>query len=427
MVVTSQLHTSVRSVSVPVLGPLDSDVGFVSVGADAILLGATEQLRRIATRVLTGGEIINWPSPCGSNCSYSVSFLGPAFDCQNITDLSSAPGVIQNGVEGSFVFAAWGSVDDYTTPPASNAPPLNLSSQGLWLSMGLLCPNITVQCKLHNATYKTNVTFLNNLPMFMTEVILHNQIPSSVIENYNETVSYGGLSGTANSTTLWQSLNLFAIEDSIASLLSGWVSETDSVYGGFGFIKTLIAMSDLVQFSPTNITFTGDLAQQLEELLVNTTLSLNFFLQRPPIPQISGEKSISSPVLYTSANATIVTYIPQYSYSFTTLWFPYSTALLVGLLCILLGTIMLFENGVNSDMSFSQLLVTTRNSTFDAVADGACLGGGAISDEMRQVKLRYGQLQTGLQDEDDSEEIVAHAAFGLNNEIVSLRRGRMYA
>ena len=421
IVVTSQPRTSIQNVSAPVLGPLDSDVGFADVGTAGTFIGASEQIRRVAARVLTGGEIINWPSPCGSNCSYSVSFFGPAYNCENTTDLSSAPApVIQPLVDGPLALFAWGSVDDYNAPGVFRTP-LNLSSQGLWIRTGWVGPNITVHCTVHNATYVSNVTFANNLPAYTTVVILHNQIPSSVIGNYYDLTEP---SNTTPASALWQSLNMFAIEDSVAWLLSG-DAVISSVYGGYDFNKTLIGMSNLVQFNPFNVTPTANLPQQLEELLVNTTLSLNFFLQFPPIPQIINAK-ISSPVIYTSANASTISYVSQYSYSSTTLWVPYSTALLIGLLCCLVGTMMLLANGVDSDMSFSQLLVTTRNSTLDSLADGACLGGGAISDEMRQVKLRYGELYTGLQYQGE-DELVRHAAFGLNDEIVSLSREKVYA
>ena len=418
MIVTSNPSVSIEPVDVPVLGPLDSDVGFVEIGTAAILLGATQQIRRIATRVLTSGEIISLPSPCGSNCSYSVSFFGPAYDCENATDLSQAPSSITGFVTPD-VLTVWGSVDDYEAPGTEK--PSSLSSQGLWIRTGLDGPDLILLCTVHNATYQSNVTYANNLQTITTEVTLHDQIPSSVIQNYND-IAYEHAN---NSTALWQSINMFAIQDSVAGLLSGVVTQSANL--AFNFNRTLIAMSDFVQFSPGGLTIKGDLAQQLEELLVNTTLSLNFFLQRPPIPQVVGENSISFPVINITANASIISYASKYSYSPATLWIPYSLALSTGFLCVLVGCMMLIENGVDSNMSFSQLLVTTRNSSLDALADGACLGGGAISHNMQRVKLRYGQLQTGLQDEDDSEEVVAHAAFGLNDEIVPLRRGRMYA
>lgn len=67
--VVSQSITSQQNRPVPVIGALDSDVGFVSIGTVGSYLGAAQQLRRVATRVLTSGGIINWPSPCGNNCT----------------------------------------------------------------------------------------------------------------------------------------------------------------------------------------------------------------------------------------------------------------------------------------------------------------------------------------------------------------------
>jgi hypothetical protein len=69
---------------VPVISTLDNYVGFFRIGASDTYNGPSSQLVRIAGRVLTTGEIIPWPSPCGVNCTYNVSFTGPAWDCLEI-------------------------------------------------------------------------------------------------------------------------------------------------------------------------------------------------------------------------------------------------------------------------------------------------------------------------------------------------------
>ena len=78
---------------------------------------------------------------------------------------------------------------------------------------------------------------------------------------------------------------MLAIENAVESLLSGSVIIL-SVYGGFHFTNTLIGLSDLIRFHPFSMIVPPDLPQRLEDLLVNTTLSLSFFLQQPPTSQI---------------------------------------------------------------------------------------------------------------------------------------------
>lgn len=35
----------------------------------------------VAARTLTAGQIAAWPSPCGPDCAYNLSFFGPSFNC----------------------------------------------------------------------------------------------------------------------------------------------------------------------------------------------------------------------------------------------------------------------------------------------------------------------------------------------------------
>jgi hypothetical protein len=94
------------------------------------------------------------------------------------------------------------------------------------------------------------------------------------------------------------------------------------------------------------------------------------------------------------------------------LWEAYGVAIFVSAICIVVGAYMLWDNGVDADMSFSQVLVTTRNRSLDQVCAGANLGGDQITEELKDTPLRFGMLQTG-----DSQ----HPCFGLEGEITPLR------
>jgi hypothetical protein len=75
--------------------------------------------------------------------------------------------------------------------------------------------------------------------------------------------------------------------------------------------------------------------------------------------------SFKQPAQYTNAIATVITYPATYSYSTAVLWEAYGVAIFVSAMCIVVGAYMLWDNGVNADMSFSQVLVTTRNRSLD--------------------------------------------------------------
>lgn len=73
---------------------------------------------------------------------------------------------------------------------------------------------------------------------------------------------------------------------------------------------------------------------------------------------------------------------------------------------------MLWDNGVDADMSFSQVLVATRNPSLDQICVGANLGGDQITEELKESQLRFGMLLTGES---------PHPCFGLEGEINQLR------
>jgi hypothetical protein len=104
----------------------------------------------------------------------------------------------------------------------------------------------------------------------------------------------------------------------------------------------------------TPLSFPVDFSEKIEELLVNTTLSLVYFLDNPLAPQNGFPYGGStSPALYSFTNATTMTYLALYNYSSPTLWIIYGISLGVSVLCVIFGSFMLFTNGVDTDLSFS--------------------------------------------------------------------------
>ena len=75
----------------------------------------------------------------------------------------------------------------------------------------------------------------------------------------------------------------------------------------------------------------------------------------------------------------------------------------------MVGSFMLYTNGVEGQMSFSQILVTTRNSTLDKISEGASLGGSYITDRVKKTRVKYGKLAG-----------TSGAGFGTEDEIHSL-------
>jgi len=337
IIVVSRPVTTDQVRDVPSIGALDSDVGFVSIGTVGTYLGATQQLRRVAARVLTSGQTITWPSPCGSNCTYTISFPGPAYQCSDLDSLPSnvvlgtakpaGNGYPNNTVE-PFNYIAAGRFQ--LGPVWQFSPDL----QGLWIIRRPVPRNITTQCRLYEATYTTQVNYSDNIQSLNTSVSYGDQILGSAADGYHDV--YPASLITPRSWTL---MNMFSIAEAVGEVLSGYVTQSSS-YGGYNFVDTMIAISDLATPYPFNFTFAANFPQKIEQLLINTTLSVIYFLDNPPITQIVTENA-SMPAVNTSVAAITVSFNPQYSYSATTLWEIYGIALGVAFLAVLAGGYML--------------------------------------------------------------------------------------
>lgn len=160
--------------------------------------GASPRTKRLAALVAYGGNIVPIPSPCTSNCSYTIEFDAPALSCQkadikDILNLSLRP----DGVTGGASFSV--DIDGLTDPQPvdGNAPwccvnynatlePVDPSSDDGKLGLrnrlrvlsGTYRPGGTprtmedIQDVLRTpyfATYIVNITFINGNPIFETK------------------------------------------------------------------------------------------------------------------------------------------------------------------------------------------------------------------------------------------------------------------
>lgn len=421
-VVIAAPHVSISPVQVPVLGPLNGSVGFYEFSSltPPTFGGPTPQLKRLATRVFTSGEVIYWPSPCGINCTYTVAFEGPAYNCVDYYNPSQLVGDIH------VLFAAGEALID----PPSGFNYTNLTSQyqvsdGIWLNRTVF-NNFTVQsthCMLYAANYTTNVSYRENIPSISSNVVLTEPIYSS---SFSDLVLMELDQIPINNRSL-SLTNFYAIEQAVEDLLAGFLVFAQNEDGGGINGTSDVQLWSFVSYQTISppLVFPNDFSRKMEELLINTTLSLVYFLDNPLPRQDGFDFSFSHrtfPATNASVNATIASFPTLYSYSRRTLWVIYGISLGVSAICVVFGCFMLLVNGVDADLSFSQVLVTTRNTNLDRLSYGSCLGGTTISDELRKTKLKFGELDRGF----DEDSGYGHACFGLENEITQITKGKVY-
>jgi hypothetical protein len=329
---------------------------------------------------MTNGAISPWASPCGSadldtnnTCTYYVQFPGPAFHC--------VPGD-QNSVDA---------------PVLSGSTVYNATLVGNLTSCLLISyrqdtgPPEFLVCTVYTATYNTSVKFVDNLlersavntiltllqPLLGTasQFLLDDIQP-------NTTGPYHGLP----SQDWWSLLNQYTLGEMMVLFLNGTLSPQP----GGGWPGSSIAMTNIVSLGKT-VEYPVDFALQIENLMVNVTLSLFQFTKsnQTIYPGVNNTQSQPPATFTTIITDSQQTYSQIYLYNTWQLWASYGPALALGVLCIFIGSHALFKNGVAGDMSFSQVLVTTRNPSLDRLAANNTLGGSHISKDLKSARVKF--------------------------------------
>ncbi|KAI1806498.1 hypothetical protein F4811DRAFT_132375 [Daldinia bambusicola] len=101
-----------------------------------------------------------------------------------------------------------------------------------------------------------------------------------------------------------------------------------------------------------------------------------------------------------------------YYYNSRTLLSAYSVAIAITLLCVCVGFVALMKNGYTSSLSFSTVLLTTRNPDLDRLSMGNTLGAQPLPTRIRATKLQFGTLAP--------EGSEPHAGFGVDGTVAPL-------
>lgn len=377
---------NVGIVPVPILGSLTDDHG-LDHGPGSIWI------RQISVRVMGTGELISWPSPCGVNCSYTISFAGPAYECLevgplwslwaqsvNLTQLS-----IQAPNRGALPFLNssvyyWG-LEDW----GNETSPVRI-----WVVVEQL--NRTISCTLYNATYTTTISYINNVQTVQNLITRHNTLNGGAVLYSVPTTDYQQFA-----------LNLLLIHEAAAQLLRGAVY---SSFNSAGLSSQASYWAGIAKWSRTGyVEYPDDLPLKLEDFIANVTISL-IDLRNYGLSDVPGI------VVDTVTPAKLLTHPAIYVYARKQLWQIYGTALGISSSCVLLGCYMLYKNETPGFLSFSNVLSATRNPTLDALCsrEGTTEGSTGFTTRLLKTGLMYGKLK-----ETD------HQCFGTETDIVPLR------
>jgi hypothetical protein len=315
-------------------------------------------VQTVASKTLLESAITAWPSTCGPNCSYNLTFFGPSFSC---SAPSSTP--IEARVPIWFV------------PPVSTRSTTDtLSVQYISDFQGNI--QSETNCTSFNSTYNLVIQFQGSQP---TVKVLDIELGPPFGTNLTLIID----DPTCASIFLFVLTEIIlspfptvrpalaALKDAVSAALVGSIfQDTETGISITG--RTLALNSALANNTvPTNPVFRTDTPQLIEQLLTNATISM-----------------MSHNLWTTIALASIVRSVDVFVYAPRVLWGGYGAAIGVTLFAIAVGLHAVWQNGGGGGKAFSLIMATTRNPALDAITDQALHEKG-YRDIYTNLRFRY--------------------------------------
>ncbi|OQE22468.1 hypothetical protein PENSTE_c010G08634 [Penicillium steckii] len=368
------------------------------------IYGPSYVISRLLTTTSSSSTIIPLTPPL-PNSSYTLEFYGPSYKCQNLSEvIAETKGITYTDRLGG----NYSSFQEVWHKFAMNSSDNKVAKTGIR--------------KRSLREFNRNVSCLQTVEHFLCAGCILQQYRSDPRPYFTELVapcdwdSYSGmgafiephadrpegLGGYYITHLLFSAL----IEGSLSlgSTLALLGDAKQLMQSGLFECPELLSSTQYTQYKSlaTPTCRNKTLAGALEDLSRNFTyslLSLNAASTNVPV-------SVNSPKNF-------------YSYNWKNLFAAYLTALMVTFVCIIIGLFALWGNGVPENTSFSNLLRTTRNPDLDALATGHCLGSDHLPDELKKVRLRFGEIET--------TRPFKHASFGLEESVIDLVKGEKYS
>ncbi|GKZ30031.1 hypothetical protein AbraIFM66950_007551 [Aspergillus brasiliensis] len=366
--------------------------------------GPIYKLTRIARQAIMAGHYLSSPSPCKTDCSYTINMPGPSFECRNYSspDLFSWVNQTYTQKSGAYLYIA---SPDYAA--RTNRSEYYFDFGMRWMQ-DKEYQNLT--CRAYESNYNLHITYTGDQQDITTEVTPIRQLNSSYMYDYAGIYPRtGGRDPKINATTtgetggnvtdIFRRANLAAIQDSLVLAFSGYIDMM--ILHGQPTANTIISLSDLYS-GPANTPTFNITSASMQDLLQNITISLLTMNQ-------------------TTTQTTVTNNVTVNVYTFdrpARLVAPYFACLGAALAFILFGGHALLSNGISASMTgvFQTLCTTRASARLDDLAAKGCLGGREnVPDELRNLKVMFGEIQ--------GKDGVRMAGLGPVDEVIPLKRG----
>ncbi|KAF9458810.1 hypothetical protein BDZ94DRAFT_1269741 [Collybia nuda] len=363
--------TTLNRVSVPTVNITDPAVNFGSTNTLGAYNSPSTFAQAVASRTLTGGQVPAWNSPCGTNCNYNLTFIGPAFQCSSPSSVNIpavTPKWIANQTKGA-------DIDVLTISYISDSAAITTS---------------TTNCSSYRSTYSIGVSFKDGVFDIRVHNVEHHE-PFGTTEPLQRW-GVNGAPGAFNPRGLG---SIAGIKDAVVKAVSGSVFYDIQV--GLILQDTLILYSTLASYganettryssgqSSTAVSFGPDVPRMVEELLANTTMAL-----------------MASSIWTTSTEAIVTFNVNVFSYDMRVLWAGYGASIGVTVVLIIFGAAAVRANGGGGDRTFTLIGATTRDPSLDEVF-GQTLKDKQGASSRLEKKLKYDSV-----DADDGPRMTFH-------------------
>jgi hypothetical protein len=381
----------------------------------------------------------------GWNCTYSLTFQGPGYKCDEVGEDASSPiNVSSLAPKGSYLYRASVDLGDYASPqtdtgedgmPKEGPPyPESLgvfqSEPVLWIGYAInttkpyeksspYAKNWTnvheskvFKCVAHHTNYTFEMKYNDSIQITTRKQrdFLGPIIDTTVSGNTKSLVASPSANYVSPRTDT-ERYKLTASYHAMNALLRNFLRGDISFKPPYFVTKSDISETRLMESSTSYAIH--NLMEEIQDFYEDMLITL---LSEPHLV-VADTQSVPC-----EKSRTVNVYV----YHREGLWVGYAIAVSVTFMSIVVGVWAIRQNGVASDTQFSRIMVTTRNPTIDRLSVGACLGSDPFPKELRETKMRFGVLL-----EEDPREgplgKVEHCCFGTAGETKEIVKYGTYA
>ncbi|KAK5291635.1 hypothetical protein LTR99_010762 [Exophiala xenobiotica] len=364
--------------------------------------------RRLVGSTCQGGQPLDWTSPCGSNCSYEVSFIAPSIKCSRTPDIDDpeAPWTLSQpsySDGSSYWFSGYGSgynysfADEQTLYDPLYYAGLNDHTSQFWVGVSdVFSPvlsetqsveqglNIHVYvCDFMNSSYRVRTKYVDGQQTNELLNISHvNRVDLSSKAWNNE--GPGG-AGPIDSNGIRQdmspdALDLASVYQTMISMINGSIirdpREELVDQTTISLVPTLITQyNGSTQYGQAELAVPHlEIGPLIEELSHNISISL---LSEPRL-QVTNTSTTSCA---TSVTSTV------WKYSALPLIAAYASAVGLTILCLVVGAHAMLSSGAVRDKAFSTVVRTTRTSELDVLGSSPDNGALPLAPGAEKIRL----------------------------------------